>query len=142
MRALVDTNVWIDMALEREEFVKNSRGAVGVCLLEGIDILIPGTSLKDIFYIVRKKRGLEAAYSSVEDVLQMAKVAPIDDMVCRRALELEQPDYEDGLVAAAGLLANVDIIITRDEQGFSELPIAKYSPAEFIQLQGYTEIEF
>lgn len=141
MRVLVDTNVWVDIALDRKEHVQDSQGAVGVCLLEGIELFVAGTSLKDTFYIADRSAGTKRAYESIETILQIAKVISIDDAVCHRALDLEKPDYEDGMIAAAALLNKVDAVISRDGQAFKSLEVPKYSPKEFIAQQGYTEVE-
>lgn len=142
MSVLIDTNIWLDVVLERKNFALHSRGAIGVCIMENIDIQVPGTSLKDVFYIVAKIKGTEQAYSAIKTILEFARVAPIDEAVCRQALEFEEPDYEDGIIAAAALLNKVDGIITRDVDAFNDLSVKKFRPEEFISAQGYTEIEF
>lgn len=142
MSVMVDTNIWLDIALNRDDFSKNSRGAIGVCLMEDIPIKIAGTSLKDIFYIVQKLTGSEAAYKSIESILEIAEVAAVDDAACRAALNLECPDYEDGIIAAVSTIETVEAIITRDASAFNNLEIAKYRPSEFVTAQGYTEIDF
>ncbi len=142
MSVLIDTNIWLDVALDRKDFVLFSRAAIGVCVMENIDIQVPGTSLKDVFYIVAKLKGTERAYSTVKTILEFARVASIDEAVCRQALELEKPDYEDGLIAAAAILNKIECIITRDVDAFNGLSVAKFKPEEFIFAQGYTEIAF
>lgn len=141
MNALVDTNVWLDILLDREPFAADSEHAVGVCLAEGVGVQIAGTSLKDVFYVVAKVRDSTVAYECVEKILDLAQVASIDDRVCRDALQLERPDYEDGLVAAAALTEGAGAIITRDAAAFCELPVPKYRPEEFVAFMGYEELD-
>ncbi len=140
MRALVDTNVWLDIIANREPFSFDSKGAVMICINEYIDISVVGTSLKDIFFLMDKAYGHAQAYEAVESILDIADVASVDGLVCKDALELERPDYEDGIIAAAALADKVDWIITRDTNAFKELGIPKLTPKGFIEAQGYDEI--
>ncbi len=142
MNALVDTNVWLDILLGRDPFAADSEHAVGVCLAEGVDAQIAATSLKDVFYVVAKVHDVQTAYDCVGKILDLTRVATIDDRVCRDALKLERPDYEDGLVAAAALAEGVDAIITRDAAAFRELSVPKYRPEEFVASMGYEELDF
>lgn len=50
---LVDTNVWVDIALKRPDFFEDSLGSVMACVEEGAQIFVVGTSVKDVFYGLR-----------------------------------------------------------------------------------------
>ena len=104
---------------------------------KGDTLLIAATSLKDVFYFAEKSAGADAAYRAVELVLDIADPAQVDGMVCRNALELERPDYEDGIVAACLVAEAADIVITRDEQAFTSGTAMKYTPREFLAVNGY-----
>lgn len=142
MKVLIDTNIWLDVILKRSGHSFYSRGVIGVCLMEEIEPQIAATSLKDVFYLTSKIKNTSIAYKGVETILQLAQIIAIDKVVCEQGVDLEKPDYEDGLIAAAALLNNTDAIVTRDGKGFKDLPIEKYSPEEFILSQGYEEIDF
>lgn len=139
-RVMVDANVWVDVVLARPQFVEESKGAVMACLEEGDDVLIAATSLKDVFYFAAKSAGAEAGYRAVELILEVADLAQVDAAVCRSALSLERPDYEDGIVAACLAAEGADAIITRDAESFDDLGVSKYSPAEFLSARGYEPI--
>ena len=53
-KVMVDTNVWVDIVLNRPDFVEESKGALMACLEDGDKILVAATSLKDIFYLYVK----------------------------------------------------------------------------------------
>lgn len=142
MNALIDTNVWLDIAVRRPGFVEGSEGAVGICLMEGIEACITPTSLKDIFYLTTKWMSAPMAYEFLERVQDIATILPIDEAICAQAMDLERPDYEDGLIAAIALAEQVDLIITRDDSAFTSLGIEKLTPRAFIDRMGYEEISF
>ena len=140
-KVMVDTNVWVDVILNRPDFVKESKGVLMICLEEDDEILVAATSLKDIFYFAERSAGADAAYRAVELVLDIATPAQVDALVCRSALALERPDYEDGIVAACMAAEGADAIVTRDAGSFSKLEAPKYSPSEFIAAHGFELID-
>ena len=141
-KVMVDTNVWVDVILNRPEFAEASRGALMACLEEDDEILVAATSLKDIFYFAAKSAGADAGYRAVELVLDIAELAQVDAVVCREALSLERPDYEDGIVAACIAAESADAIVSRDASSFNDLDVPKYSPAEFAAAKGYESVAF
>ena len=139
-KVMVDTNVWVDVILSRPDFVEESKGALMVCLEEGDEVLVAATSLKDIFYFAERSAGADAAYRAVGLVLDVATPAQVDALVCRSALALERPDYEDGIVAACMSAEQADAIVTRDAGSFNELAVPKYSPGDLIASRGFGSI--
>ena len=140
MKCLIDSNIWLDIALKREGFFEDSYGAVAICITEGHQMLTAATSLKDIFYIVAKLQSTAAAYEAVRLVLGLSSIAATDQTVCTDALDLEQPDYEDGIIAASALAEKADAIITRDTRGFAKLPLMRLTPADFRKAQGWDRL--
>ncbi len=140
-RVMVDTNVWVDVILDRPQFAGESKGAIMACLEDGDELLIAATSLKDVFYFAAKSAGADAGYRAVELILEIAALAQVDEIVCRNAILLERPDYEDGIVAACLIAEQADAIITRDGDSFNALDAAKYSPGEFLSMRGYEQID-
>lgn len=142
MKVLADTNIWLDVLMDRAPHDVMSKAALAACINDEVAVLVAATSLKDIFYLVRKHLGAPSAYEAVRNVLGIAEVAPTDGLVCKSALDLEKPDYEDGVIAASALAENVDCIITRDASAFESIGVAKHTPEEFMKAQGYQEIDF
>ena len=141
-KIMIDTNIWTDIVLNRPLFAEDSKGAIMACLEEEDEVLVAATSLKDVFYFASKSAGTEAGYRAVELILDVATPAQVDGIVCRNALSLERPDYEDGIITACLLAEKADAIITRDEDSFNTLEVPKYSPGEFLASRGFSPIEF
>ena len=137
MKLLIDTHVWLDVALKREGFFENSYVALCECIDANDEVYVAATSLKDVFYIVAHLENSKAAYQAVESILSIARATTIDDGVCRNALPLERPDYEDGLIAASMNAESIDTIITHDKKAFHNPGYHSISPADFIADRGY-----
>ena len=141
-KVLIDTNIWVDIALKRQQFVDNALGAVMACMEDDIEMVTAATSLKDVFYFAEQSTDAETGYYAIDSIMRLSSPAPVDALVCEKARNLERPDFEDGIVAACAVVEQVDAIVSRDEEAFNDLEIPKYSPAQLIRHLGYEEIEF
>ena len=54
MKIMCDTNVILDVLLEREPFVEDSYKVLKLCEEHKIDGFVSASSVTDIFYLVRK----------------------------------------------------------------------------------------
>ena len=140
-KVMVDTNVWVDIVLDRLQFVNESKGAVMACIEEGVEMLVAATSLKDVFYFASKSAGPDAGYRAVELIMEIATLAQVDAIVCQSALTLERPDFEGGIVAACMQAEGTDAIITRDSESFNDLGKPKYTPGEYLAASGFTRVD-
>lgn len=137
MKVLVDTSVWLDLILHRAPFEEDSKSCLMVCVEESVDLCVAATSLKDVFYIASRCLDANDAYKAIRLILEIATATSIDDLVCRKALELEKPDYEGGIIAAAAFADKVDAIVSRDVDAFSTLPVSRFTPTELLEHLGY-----
>lgn len=141
MKALFDTNIWLDVLLDRKPYAAMSNASIAACINDEVDICLAATSLRDIFYFVRKAAGADYAYEAIEATLQIANIFAADQLICSKALGLERPDYEDGLIAAMAITEGAHCIVSRDDAAFNELDLPKYTPEEFLDSQGYKQIK-
>ena len=139
-KVMIDTNIWVDIVLDRPQFVMESKGVVMACIEENVEMLVAATSIKDVFYFASKSAGADAGYRAIELILEIATLAQVDAIVCKSALSLERPDYEDGIVAACAIAEDANAIITRDEKSFNELAIQKFTPGEYLASRGYEQV--
>ena len=139
---LVDTNVWVDIALKRPDFFEDSLGSVMACVEEGAQIFVVGTSVKDVFYWAERSAGAEAGYRALSMLFDIADVAVVDGPVCKNAVSLERPDYEDGIISACARAEQVEVIVSRDEAAFKDACAPKFTPRELLSHLGYEIVDF
>ena len=132
--ALLDTNILLDVALKREPWYE----AAKKILEAGQDArhmhaFISPMSLKDTYFIVTKLASEPQARAFLRYVLECCEVLPVGASACATALAegFPEPDFEDGLIAAAAMEGHVDLIISRDEDAFNDLPVMKIHPQLF-----------
>jgi predicted nucleic acid-binding protein len=132
MKAMIDTNVLLDVLLPRQPWDVDAKAvwdAVDAGKCEG---LISSLSLPNIFYIARKIVGLEKAHAAMTILLEAFEIIPIERLTLEAAVALPGNDFEDKLQIASAISAAVDHVITRDPRGFAASPVTPLSPAEFL----------
>ena len=127
-RILFDTNVVLDVLLDRQPYVEASAtawAAVETGVAEG---MLAAHAVTTIHYLVRKERGNAKARRIVSAILRVFGVAAVDAAVLQEALELPWPDFEDAVTAAAARAAGCEFIVTRDPKGFRGSPVRSLTP--------------
>ena len=132
MKILIDTNVVLDLLLEREPFVEEA-----ILLFEqtergNLEGYIAATTVTNIFYIIRKTEGREVALAAINRLLMGLQFCAVDLQTIETALSLGLKDFEDSIQLACATVNQLDGIVTRDRKDFigSNLPI--YSPTELL----------
>jgi len=132
MRVLLDTNVLLDVLLNREPWVKES-SAVWQAHDDGRVVgHVMACALADIFYIARRLKGLETAFEAVGVCLDAFVVCGVERQTLEQARALPGNDFEDNLQIACASSTGLDAIVTRDK-GFSSTTVSVLTPEEFLQ---------
>jgi len=134
MRLMIDTNIFLDVLLQREPFFRASRKVLKLCEEKKIHGFLSASSVTDIFYLVR--RGLhstEEAYRAVGHLLDIAKVLSVTSDDVLNAYTQRASDFEDCLLAICAKSNQCDAIVTRNEKDFAEFEIRIYSPEELLK---------
>jgi len=136
-RVLFDTNILLDVILNRAPHVKASAAALDLAGQGRIEGYVAGHAVTTIAYVVQRERGAAEARKALVHLLSRVRVAPITDASVRTALTLEFGDLEDEVCAASAQEARCTVIVTRNPQHFrkSEPPamlpdVFLASPAE------------
>lgn len=130
MRALIDTNVVLDFLQEREPFAEDAVRLFAQIDAGDIQGFIAATTITNIYYIVRKMAGIDAAQDAIAQILLDLNLCAVDASIIQQAIALNFQDFEDAVQYVCGLAHNVDVIITRDRTGFANASIPVISPAE------------
>jgi predicted nucleic acid-binding protein len=134
MRILVDTNVILDVLLDRKPHVQAS-AALWAALEKGSSHgMLAAHAVTTIHYLIRKQAGNAKATRAMASILSVFEVAAVDGSVIQEALQLTFSDFEDAVTAAAARLAGCEGIATRDPKGFRGSRIRALTPEAVIPL--------
>ena len=133
-RILFDTNVVLDVLLDRQPYVEASSAAwaaVETGISEG---MLAAHAVTTIHYLVRKEVGNIKARRIMTAILRVFGVAAVDGAVVQEALQSPFSDFEDAVTAAAARLAGCEYIVTRDPKGFRGSPVRCLTPEAVMPL--------
>lgn len=134
MKIMCDTNVIIDVLLEREPFVDDSCKVLTLCEEHRIDGFVSAFSVTDIYYLVRKyTHSTELAYKAIGKLLEIVKVCSVTNHDVLTAFQRKAIDFEDCLVATCAKSIHCNYIITRNKKDFEEFDIPLLTPSELMQ---------
>jgi predicted nucleic acid-binding protein len=141
LRLLFDTNIVLDLLLDREPFstrVAAVLSAVEKGMLSGY---LCATTITTVHYLASKAVGAKKAKRELGKLLSLFEIAPVNRAVLEAALRSKFPDFEDAVIHEAALHVGVDGIVTGDIRGLKRATVAVYSPDELIRvLQGRDEV--
>jgi len=133
MKVLVDTNVVLDVLLERQPFLKNSLAIFQFAMLKHIRGYLASVSMTNIFYLLRKAGNKpDDIYRMMEGLTALFTVATVSEATIADALALRWKDFEDAVQFVSARESGADYIITRNAQDFSSGSIEAVTPEQFI----------
>ena len=135
MRIFLDTNILLDVLLDRKPFCEPSSKLWRLAECGRLEAVISAISFNNVFYIVRKYAGKEAAQRTVEVMNVNFSVFPLTQDIISRAIAAKLPDFEDSIQFFSAVSSEVDYIITRNAKDFPQESIPVLSPAAFLGLK-------
>lgn len=131
MKVLFDTNVVLDVLLDREPFSQSAAELFAHVESNQIEGYLGATTITTVFYLASKVAGADRARQEIHRLLTLFSVAPVNRAVLMAALDPGMTDYEDAVLYQAALQVHAEVIVTRDLQGFAKAPdIRILSPLE------------
>jgi len=131
---LVDTDILIDVALNRKPFSKDSSAVLNSCESGGVNGFIAWHSISNFYYIISNDHGFESSIYFIRELLQFIKIPTTNTKDALFALELNFADFEDALQVAAARSCRADYIISRNLKHYKTSPIKALSPQQFTNL--------
>ena len=119
VKVLVDTNVVLDVLLDREPYSTSASQLFSAIDRGSVDAAVCATTVTTVHYLATKAAGGHRAVRLVGELLELFAVAPVDRQVLSSAARLGAPDYEDAVIQQAAAAWGAAGIVTRDKTGFA-----------------------
>jgi len=133
VKVLFDTNVVLDVLLDRQPFSDSSAQLMSLVEASEMQGFLCATTVTTIHYLMAKSLDAKSAIKHIRLLLSLFEIAPVNRAVVENALECDFSDYEDAVVVEAARHAGVEYIITRNIKDFKKSPVPAYTPLGFIQ---------
>ena len=133
MRVLFDTNVLLDLLLQREPHVEVAEKLVALVDNRRVEGYICATAATTLHDVGASVLGPKAVHEHLRTLLGVFGVAAVDRHVLLRALDANGfTDYEDAVVHEAALSAGCNALVTRHATGFVKATMPVFQPVELL----------
>lgn len=133
MKILIDTNVIVDIALERNLFYSDSLQVLSFAYRQEIEGYVSASTFSDLYYIIRKEKGRDSALDFLRRLATFCQVATVDTAAINMALSTNFKDFEDAIQYSTAIVNQLDAIITRNPQDFPVTTPRIMTPDQLIQ---------
>ncbi len=137
MNVLLDTDVLIDVALERPPFVEHSARLLDLAERRLFQAYVAWHSIANFHYLVTGSDSEKSTRDFIVDLLTFVKVAPTTTKDVLYAARLDLPDFEDALQVAAARCCGAETIVTRNLKHYKRSPIPACTPRTFLRSKRY-----
>lgn len=134
MKALLDTNVVLDIVLERQPFVEQAIRLLEAAQHANIVLYLTATTITDLYYIARRAKGRTTALEFISDLMRFMEVAGVDKAVIKEALDSDMADFEDAVQTSAARKQAIRVIVTRNQPDFVNSALEIHNPESFIEM--------
>lgn len=140
MKVLFDTNVILDLLLNRQPFCEISARVIDLSATKIVEGYVSASAITDIYYLAYK--GIKdklMVRSLLEKLLQIVTIAGVTESEIRAALQSDWSDFEDAVQYFAACGVNASYIITRNKRDYLSGEIVVVEPEEFLNILSDTK---
>lgn len=134
MRILLDTDVNLDLVLQRQPFCVEAKEIFVRLTNREFEAYICDITILNISFIARKELDNTQIRRAISQLLQLVKISKIDALILQKALTSPISDYEDAVQHESAIVENLDAIVTRNTKDFANATVKVYSPSEFLEI--------
>lgn len=134
MKLLIDTNVILDMVLNRSgcgismELFRKAKEIEA-------SAYITASSVTDIFYIIRKEtHDAKRTYIIMENIFRLVAVLSVTEKDIQDAFGQKWKDFEDCVQYTTGKNNRIDYIITANHKDYADAMLPVMTPAAWIRM--------
>jgi len=133
MKIVIDTNIALDVLLNRTEFLQSSLDILKLSAQDKVAAFFTTNTITDMFYALNKNS--KDTLKSKQAIAQLIKLVTLEAITpsdISLALASDIINFEDAVLCFAAKRIKADYIVTRNTGDFKNSPIQAMSPADFI----------
>jgi len=134
MKVLIDTNVVLGVALQRQPYVEASAGVMFLSQTKRLDGYVSASAISDIYYIMRKHVGHSAAIDFMRRLVLGCRIAEVNQSIIELALASDFKDFEDAIQNTTASANALDAVVTRNVKDFKKSDLQILMPEQLLKL--------
>ena len=132
MRVLVDTNVVLDVLLDRRPFAEAASQIFALVEESRIEGFLCATTVTTVDYLLDQALESDEARAALQRLLDLFEIAPVNRPVLEQALRSDISDFEDAVLEQSARLVSADVIATRNLTDFKMSAVTVFDPPELL----------
>ena len=129
---LLDTNVIIDLFLQRQPFVEDANTLVLLVEDGKLQASLCATTVTTVDYLLAGALGRSMARAQILRLLKTFDIATVNRSVLQDAANSKLKDFEDAVIAESAKASGISTIITRNGKDFVGCGLNVYSPRQWL----------
>jgi len=134
LRVLVDTNIILDVLLDREPHAEASARILYRVENGELSGWLCATTVTTVFYFVAKAAGRDIALREIRKLFSLFEIAAVNRPILEGALDAGLSDYEDAVLHQAAQQVDAKAIVTRNAKHFKNATLPVYTPDELSEI--------
>ena len=130
MKILFDTNIVLDVLLNRAPFVDLSANLVSSVENKTIEGYLCATTITTLDYLIAKSRNRETARIEIQKLLALFQIADVNSTVLSMSINSSFTDFEYAVQYFSGECSKVDGLVTRNTKDYKQAILPIYTPDE------------
>lgn len=132
MKILFDTDVVLDLLLERDPFAHTATKLVDRVEKGRIQGALCATTVTTVHYVAVKSIGARSTERAIAKLLALFEIAPVHRSALQSALDAKFPDFEDAVIYHSARQINAQGIVTRNVKDFKKATLRIYTPWDLL----------
>jgi len=133
MKVFIDTNIVLDLLLQRRNFLINAEKIFSLAYKGKIVLYFSAVSFVSVTYYLGKHTNKDIK-AILEDLCKIVKILPFNQRIIENTLHSNFKDIEDGYQYFTAKENNIRIMITRNVKDFLVDDISVVTPEEFLMI--------
>ena len=134
MKVLFDTNIILDVLLNREPFVVNSALLMAHVEKKDIDGYLCATTITTLDYLLSKALNKRESRAGIQKLLSLFRISEVNSTVLDLSVNSGFSDFEDAVQYFSGVCSEVNALLTRNIKDYKKTELPVYTPDELLQI--------
>lgn len=132
-KIFLDTNIIIDIILDRQPFSKYSIEILKKAENNEIELFISSHTIATTHYILKKILQEKTVREILSNLIEIIEIISIDQDVIKKGLKSKHKDFEDALqIICAYTITDIHCIVTRNVKDFKGSEVPVFTPDELV----------
>lgn len=137
MNVFLDTNVLMDVLLDRRTFVAEARKIWFLAERGKIEGAISALSFSNVYYVVRRAQGHDVAMAMLGAMRDTFRIVECDEQIIHQAMDAKFSDFEDAVQHFSALRVNAVCLVSRNPRHFPKSSMPALTPHDFFSIHPF-----